>query len=396
MNKIYLDHAATTPVFPEVVKKMADLMTNHYGNPSSLHSSGREAKNYLEEARHHVADLMGAEDGEIFFTSGGTEADNLAILGSAARFPQGGHVVTSAVEHHAVLDTCTYLRKKGFDVTVLPVDKYGMVGAEEVKNALRKDTVLVSIMHANNEVGTINPIAEISKAVKENCGALFHVDAVQSYGKIDTDVNQLGVDLMSVSSHKINGPKGVGALYKRKGVILERVVHGGGQEKKLRSGTENLPGIVAMGLAAQLTKVRMPEDPMKWQAMRDRLIERILNEVPHSRLNGHPVMRLPQNTNFSFNFIEAEALLLHLDLLGIECSIGSACGAGEASHVLKAMGLEGMWLHSSLRLTIGFGNNMEQIEYVADKVKEKVELLRQASPYYDSKTGGSSGLKPLD
>lgn len=381
MHKIYLDNAATTPIAPEVIEAMTDLMKNHFGNPSSIHSFGREAKVYLEKARKSVADIINAEPEEIFFTSGGTEADNLAIIGLADR--QGkGHLITTAVEHHAVLDTCIYLSRHGFELTILGVDSYGMIDPEELKKAIRPDTFLVSVMHANNEVGTINPIEEIGRITRE-AGVLLHVDAVQSVGKIPVDVKKLGIDMLSLSAHKINGPKGCGALYKRKGVELTHITHGGGQERKMRSGTENLPGIVGLGVAADLAASHLEENIKDWQAMRDHLIKRVLSEIPDTKLNGHPTIRLPHNANLSFNYIEGEALLLHLDNEGIACSTGSACSSGsmEPSYVLKAMGLADGWMHSALRFSIGMGNTMEDMDRVADVLKAKTESLRQASPF---------------
>lgn len=381
MRKIYLDNAATTPVAPEVIEAMTDLMKYHFGNPSSIHSFGRDAKVYLDNARKSVAGIINADPEEIFFTSGGTEADNLAILGLACR-QEKGHLITTAVEHHAVLNTCVYLSKHGFDLTVLGVDGYGMVDPDELKKAIRPDTFLVSVMHANNEVGTINPIEEIGKITKE-AGVLLHVDAVQSVGKIPVDVKKLGIDMLSLSAHKINGPKGSGALYKNKGVTIENIIHGGGQEKNLRSGTENLPGIVGMGVAADLAASHLEENMKNWQVMRDRLIGRVLAEIPYSKLNGHPTIRLPHNANLSFNYIEGEALLLHLDMEGIACSTGSACSSSsmEPSYVLKAMGMNNELMHSALRFSIGMGNTMEDMDRVADILKAKTASLRQASPF---------------
>ncbi|MCL1816814.1 MAG: cysteine desulfurase, partial [Clostridiales bacterium] len=337
MERVYLDHAATTPPFEQVVDAMADFLRYHYGNPSSLHSFGSEAKTYLGQARQDVAELINAAPEEIFFTSGGTEADNIAILGSFAKTPKK-HLITSAVEHHAVLDTCEYLHGQGFEVTVLPVDEFGMVQPHILEQALRDDTFLVSIMHANNEVGTVNPIGELVQ-LAHAAGALFHVDAVQSVGKIEVDVAKLGVDMLTYSAHKINGPKGVGALYKRKGLELQRQIHGGGQEGKLRSGTENLSGIVGFGVAAAITRANWLKEAEFLCSLRDAFVKDVLQKIPDSRLNGHPTQRLPHNANLSFNYIEGEALLLHLDMQGIAASAGSACSSGTQapSHVLKAM-----------------------------------------------------------
>ncbi len=383
VDKVYLDHAATTPIFPEVVSEMSDFLLNHYGNPSSLHFCGRDAKNYLDQARGEVANLIGAASEEIFFTSGGTEADNIAVFGSAAVAKGKKHLITSAVEHHAILDSCKELEKEGFALTVLDVDEYGMVQPETLRQAIRPDTFLVTIMHANNEVGTINPIKELTEIAHQG-GALFHVDAVQSVGKIPVNVKDLGVDMLTYSSHKINGPKGVGALYKRQGLRIARRVYGGGQEKKLRSGTENMPGLVGFGKAAALTGERWQAEMAECRRLRDLLVETVLTNIPYSRLNGHPTERLPHNANLSFDYIEGEALLLYLDMQGIACSTGSACSSGSLSpsHVLTAMGLEDRWLHSALRFSLGYGVTEEQIRYTARILEEKVALLRQASPFY--------------
>ncbi|MCL2678102.1 MAG: cysteine desulfurase [Clostridiales bacterium] len=381
MRNIYADHAATTPLFPQVIDGMADFMRNHPGNPSSLHAMGREAKQYLERARDSVAALIGAPAEQVYFTSGGTEANNMAIFGTA-NLAGRGHIITGGTEHHAVLDSCLHLAKQGFEVTVLGADEFGMTDPQEVKRALRPDTVLVSVMHVNNEVGTVNPIAEIGALVRE-AGALFHVDAVQSAGKLAIDVNRLPVDMLTFSSHKINGPKGVGALYKRPEARLARLTFGGGQEKKVRSGTENLPGIVGFGLAADLTRKKMPVLTAEWAVLRDRLIRRVLEEIPHSYLNGHPEQRAPHNANLSCDFIEGEALLLILDSKGVCCSAGSACSSGSAepSHVLTAMGLSEGRKSSALRFSFGYGNTAEDVDYIIDVMKAGVERLRRASPF---------------
>ncbi|MDO4581188.1 MAG: cysteine desulfurase family protein [Bacillota bacterium] len=384
--QVYLDHAATTPVLPQVVDAMSDFMREHFGNPSSLHAFGADSKKYLERAREQVAALIGAPAEQLYFTSGGTEADNIAIFGCAMYQARQGrrHIITSAVEHHAVLESCEELAKQGFELTVLPVDEYGMVSVQSLREALREDTALVTVMHANNEVGTINPIRELA-ALAHQAGAVMHTDSVQSAGKIPCDVGELGVDMMSISSHKINGPKGVGALYKKPDIPLYRRVYGGGQEHKLRSGTENMPGIVGFGVAAEYAAAAWRRETAAWRELRDMLVSGVLNGIPYSRLNGHPSERLPHNANFSFDYIEGEALLLHLDLSGIACSSGSACSSGEMepSHVLKAMGLGNNWLHSALRFSLGYGNNAEQIAYTIQVLKDKVELLRAASPFYN-------------
>ncbi|MBM7868098.1 cysteine desulfurase NifS [Heliobacterium gestii] len=388
MRRVYLDHGATTPVHPAVVEAMVDCMQNHFGNPSSVHSFGREGKKLLEEARANVASLIGARPEEIIFTSGGTEADNLTIFGVArALRKKGNHVITSAVEHHAVLDACQALTKEGFELTVLPVDEYGMVRVEDVKAALKPETILVTIMHANNEVGTINPIKEIAQLVKAH-GAVMHTDAVQTVGKIPVDVNDLGVDLMSLSSHKIYGPKGVGALYIRKGTKLSPVTHGGGQERKRRPGTENLPGIVGFGKAAEIMARELPEEMGHMGRLRQRLIEGLLT-IPDVKLNGHPTERIPINVNVSIRYVEGESLLLMLDMKGIAGSSGSACTSGslDPSHVLLAMGLSHEVAHGSLRLTLGRDNTEEDIEYVLDVLPQIVERLRAMSPLYANKEG---------
>jgi len=387
MMKVYLDHAATTPVFPEVVEAMSSFMLEHFGNPSSIHLFGTEAKSYLEAARKAVADLMNAPAENIYFTSGGTEADNIAVFGCAYDQAENAgkrHIITSAVEHHAVLESCEELERDGFELTVLPVDGYGMVLPDSLRKALRKDTALVSIMHANNEVGTINPIKEMATIAHE-AGAVFHVDAVQSVGKIPCDVIDLDVDMLSCSAHKINGPKGVGALYKKDEINLHRRIFGGGQEKKLRSGTENLPGIVGFGIAAEMTRLIWQRRTAEWAVLRDRLMNGILNTIPHTRLNGHPTQRLPHNANISFDFIEGEALLLYLNMNGIACSAASACSSGlqAPSHVLSAMGLTGHMLSSGVRFSLGLGVDVQQIDYTLDILKDKVALLRNMSPFYD-------------
>jgi cysteine desulfurase len=381
-RKVYCDHAATSPAFPEVITGMAECMTNIIGNPSSIHSFGRAAKERLENARGQVADLIGAFPEEVFFTSGGTEADNLAIFGTMARFPEGGHLITTPIEHAAVLETSQYLAEHGYDVTYLPVDTEGRVNAEDVKKALRPDTRLISVMHVNNEVGTIQPVEEIA-AIAQEAGVACHIDAVQSLGRIEVDVNKIGCDFMTISSHKINGPKGVGVLYCKNGSKLVRRAYGGGQEHKLRSGTENLPGIVGMGIAASITKEIWQERAAANRLMRDHLLDRILKEIPYSYVNGSLTYRVPHNLHVSFSYIEGEALLLHLDMKGIAVSSGSACssGSGEPSHVLKAMRLPAERLQAALRITIGQGNTMEDMDYVADMMAAKVGLLRQLSPF---------------
>jgi cysteine desulfurase len=382
MRKVYFDNAATTPVYPEVAEFIKDYLINHWGNPSSLHAFGRDAKQHLEKAHAQVADTLDVQPEEIFFTSGGTEADNMAIIGTALR-AQKGHIITSAVEHPAVLSTCKYLAKNGFDLTILPVDSYAMVNPDELRKALRPDTILVSIMHANNEVGTINPISELGLICKE-AEVLFHVDAVQSWCKVPFTAENLNADMISLSSHKINGPKGVGALYKKSSVKLNRIFHGGGQEKKARSGTENMPGIVGMGLAAEISWRDLAKNMAKWQKLRDSLVSQVLEQIPYSRLNGHPLQRLPHNANISFNYVEGEALLLYLDMQGVACSSGSACASGStsASHVLVAMDIEPGFMTSALRFSLGYGNSQEDVDYTVEIIKDRVQFLRNASPLY--------------
>lgn len=379
--RIYLDHAATTPVDGEVVKAMLPYFTERYGNASSLHSFGREARDAVEKSRERVASLIGAESGEIIFTAGGTESDNIAIKGIAFREGKG-HIITSRIEHPAVMNTCRYLEKKGFDVTYLPVDEYGIVNPDDVEDAIRDDTILVTIMHANNEIGTIEPIDEISRITVKNDIA-FHTDAVQSVGKIPVDVGKTGVDMLSISSHKIHGPKGVGALYIRKGTKLEPIIHGGGHEYGLRPSTENVPGIVGLGKACEIADENMKEDMKRIVRLRDKLIRGVL-EIEESYLNGHPEKRLPNNAHFRFTAVEGESLLLSLDDKGIEGSTGSACSSKELkpSQVLMAIGLNEVQAHGSLRLTLGRENTDEEIDYTLEVLPGIVKKLRDMSPLW--------------
>ncbi|HWJ03190.1 MAG TPA: cysteine desulfurase NifS [Verrucomicrobiae bacterium] len=388
MRKVYLDHSATTPVDPEVAQLMLTYYTSKFGNPSSIHSFGREAKKALEDARAQVANLIGAQPEEIVFTSGGTEADNMAILGAAyANKRKGNHIITSAIEHHAILDTCKFLEKQGFKVTVLPVDQEGLVSVEDVAAALTPETILVTLMHANNEVGTIQPIAEIGKLLQGK-GIVFHTDAVQSLGKIPVNVQELGVNLLTGSAHKIYGPKGVGCLYIRKGTRIEALVHGGGQERRRRSGTENTPGAIGFGKACQLAGERLEQDSAFIADLRDRLLKGILDRIDHVKLNGHPTNRIPNNVNVSFEFIEGESLLLSLDMQGIAGSSGSACTSGslDPSHVLLAMGICHEIAHGSLRLTLGRENTQADIDHVLEVLPGIVGRLRAMSPLYDKFT----------
>jgi cysteine desulfurase len=385
MRKVYLDHSATTPVDEEVADLIRIYYTEKYGNPSSVHGFGREAKKALDEARLQVASLIGARPEEITFTSGGTEADNLAILGIAETSrSKGRHLIISAIEHHAVLETAEYLEKMGCELTILPVNAEGIVELDSVGKALRPDTILVSVMHANNEVGAIQPIEEIGRIVREH-GAVFHVDAVQTLGKLPVDVERLGVDLLTMSAHKIYGPKGVGALYIRKGVRISSLLHGGGQEKKRRSGTENTPGIIGFGKACEIAAQRMTEEAEKLKKLRDKLLNGIVERIDNVKVNG-PLgdWRLPNNVNVSINFVEGESLLLSLDMLGIAASSGSACTSGslDPSHVLLAMGLSHEVAHGSLRFSLGRQNTEEDVDYVLEHLPKIVERLRAMSPLY--------------
>ena len=388
MERIYLDHAATTPVHPDVLKTMLPYFTEKFGNPSTIYSYGQEAKAAVEDARASVAALISAEPEEIVFTSGGTESDNFALEGVAfANEKRGNHIITSSVEHHAVLETCKFLEKRGYYVTRLPVDGCGMVDPDAVKKAITPKTILVSVMNANNEVGTIEPIAEIGKITRE-AGVVFHTDAVQTTGHVPTDVNEFGVDLLSMSAHKLYGPKGIGALYIRKGKGLIPFMHGGEQEKRRRAGTENVPGIVGFGRAAEIARKEMPKELKRLTAMRDKLISGILERIENTRLNGHPVSRLPNNVNITIDFVEGESMCLNLDMEGICASTGSACSSGslEASHVLLAMGLRHEQAHGSLRFTMGKWNTEDEIEQVITALISTVARLRAMSPLLKNKS----------
>ncbi len=378
MRRIYLDNAATTAVLPEVVEAMLPYFTQVYGNASSIHGPGREAKRALENARRQVAKALNAAiPQEIYFTAGGSESDNWAIKGAAFAH-QRGHIITTAIEHHAVLHTCAWLEKQGFEVTYLPVDGYGRVTAAQVEAALRPDTILVSVMAANNEVGTIQPIAEIG-ALCRTKGVLFHTDAVQAVGAIPMDVQAMNIDLLSLSGHKLHGPKGVGALYIRKGVKVERLIHGGAQERGFRAGTENLPAIVGLGRAIEIAHANLAENAACMTVLRDRLIHGLMARVPGTRLNGHPTERLPGNVNLSFDKVEGEALLLRLDLMGVAGSSGSACTSGtlDPSHVLLALGLSEAAANGALRLTLGADTTAEEIDAVLDILPPIVADLRR-------------------
>lgn len=385
MQKVYLDNAATTKVRNEVVEAMLPYFTEYFGNPSSLHLFAREAGKGLDTARAQVAKALNAKPEEIIFTGGGSESDNMVLRGIPEAYKKKGkHVITSAVEHHAVLHTLEAMEKEGrVEVTYLPVDEYGMVTAEQVEKAIRPDTVLVSIMFANNEVGTIMPIEQIGETCKKY-GVLFHTDAVQAVGHVPVDVEKMHIDLLSLSGHKFHGPKGVGALYVRKGVRIPALILGGAQERRKRAGTENVPGIVGMGKAIELATSELEDNAAKMKVLRDRLIFGIPARIPDVKLNGHPTERLPNNVNFSIRFIEGESILLMLDLNGIAASSGSACTSGslDPSHVLLAMGLPHEVAHGSLRLTLSEFTTPEEIDYVLDTLPPIVEKLRAMSPLY--------------
>lgn len=381
MKRIYLDYAATTPVLPEVLEEMLPYFSEKFGNPSTLYSYGREAKNKIENAREIIANFIGAGQDEIVFTSGGTESNNYAIIGVAeALKDKGKHIITSQIEHHVVLYTCQELEKRGFKVTYLPVDKHCIISPSDVKSAVTDKTILITIMQANNEVGTIQNIEKIGEIAKER-GIIFHTDAVQTFGHIPVDVNKLKVDLLSASSHKIYGPKGVGYLYIKRGTKINKIIFGGEQERNLRSGTENVPGIIGFRKAVELAKIKMDEEAKRLKLMRDKLIKELL-KIPSTYLNGHPTKRLPNNVNISFKYIEGEALLLKLDLEGICAASGSACSSSSSSpsHVLMAMGIPPEICRSSLRFTLGIYTEEEDIDYVATTLKKVVEQLRKISP----------------
>ena len=386
MKRVYLDYAATTPVHPDVTKAMLPYLTDAFGNPSSLYSYGQEAKGAIEEARAKVADLIGAQDEEIVFTGSGTEADNFAIKGVAfANESKGNHIITSSIEHHAVIETCKFLEKRNFSVTYLPVDEYGLVDPRDVKKDITDKTILISVMHANNEVGTIEPIAEIGKVAKE-AGIYFHTDAAQTVGHIPVDVNELGVDLLSISAHKLYGPKGIGALYIKKGTKLIPFMHGGGQERRRRASTENVPGIAGLGTAAELARQGVSQEAPHLTRLRNQLIKGLLERIDHIRLNGHPLKRLPNNINVSVDFVEGESMLLNLDLESICASTGSACSSSslEPSHVLLAMGLSHEQAHGSLRFTLGKWTTEEEIGQVLEVLPRIVAKLRAMSPLLTS------------
>ena len=382
---IYLDNAATTRTRPEVVEAMIPYFSEYYGNPSSVYEFSSPCKEVIARARETIGRSLGAKTNEIYFTAGGTESDNWAIKATAEAYAaKGRHIITSKIEHHAVLHTCEYLEKRGFEVTYLDVDEYGTVKLEELKKAIRPDTILISIMFANNEIGTIQPIKEIGSLAKEH-GILFHTDAVQAYGHVPIDVDDCHIDMLSASGHKLNGPKGIGFLYIRTGLKTRSFIHGGAQERKRRGGTENVPGIAGLGKAVETAMATMEERAAKEQELRDYLIGRVTAEVPFVRLNGHRTRRLTNNANFAFQFIEGESLLIMLDMNGICGSSGSACTSGslDPSHVLLAIGLPHEIAHGSLRLTLSEDNTREEMDYVVEKIKEIVDRLRAMSPLYE-------------
>lgn len=382
---IYLDNAATTKTAPEVVEAMLPYFTESYGNPSSIYSIGSKAKEAVTNARERIAGTLGAKTNEIYFTAGGSEADNWALIATAEAYEaKGRHIITSKIEHHAVLHTCGYLEKKGYEVTYIDVDENGIIKLEELKKAIRPDTILISVMFANNEIGTIQPIAEIGAIAREH-GILFHTDAVQAYGHVPIDVNEMNIDMLSASGHKFNGPKGIGFLYIRTGIKNRSFLHGGQQERGRRAGTENVTGIVGIGKAAELAFSSMEERGKKELALRDYLIRRIDEEIPYSRLNGDAKKRLANNVNYSFRFIEGESLLIMLDMKGVCASSGSACTSGslDPSHVLLAIGLPHEIAHGSLRLTVSAENTMEEMDKTVEAVKEIVGKLRNMSPLYE-------------
>ncbi len=391
---VYLDHAATTYVKPEVLEEMLPYFSEKFGNPSSIYSLGRETKKAVEEARDRVAAALGAESREIFFTGSGTEADNWAIKGAAyANRKKGNHIITTAIEHHAVLHTCQYLESEGFEVTYLPVDENGLVSPQQVADAIRPDTVLVSIMFANNEIGTIQPIAEIGKITREK-GVIFHTDAVQAVGNVHINVKNMNIDMLSLSAHKFYGPKGVGALYIRKGIKVTNFLHGGAQERGRRASTENIAGIVGLGKAIELATANIDAYNKKLIELRDRTIDEVMKRIPYVRLNGDRYKRLPGNVNFSFEFIEGESLLLMLDMKGIAASSGSACTSGslDPSHVLLAIGLPHEIAHGSLRITFGEENTQEDVDYLLEVLPDIVGRLREMSPLYEKVKRGEKNV----
>lgn len=387
---VYLDHSATTPVKPAVLEAMLPYFTEQFGNASSIHQFGRPNKAKIAEARETLAKTLNAKTEELYFTAGGTESDNWALKSVAEAYrSKGNHIITTKIEHHAILHTAEYLEKNGCTVTYLDVDSDGLISLEALKAAITDKTILISVMFVNNEIGTVQPIAEIGRIAKEH-GVLFHTDAVQAYGNMPIDVNAMNIDLLSLSAHKVYGPKGIGLLYARQGVRLPNFIHGGAQERKRRAGTENVPGIIGFAKAAELAHEGLEGHMLHLKTLRDKLIDRVLKEIPYSRLNGHAEHRHPGNANISFEFIEGEALLLSLDMVGVAGSSGSACTSGslDPSHVLMAIGLTHEIAHGSLRLTMGDSTTEADIDYTVDQLKIIVDRLRQMSPLYEKITGG--------
>lgn len=384
-TKIYLDNAATTRTAQEVGDAMIPYFTENYGNPSSIYELGQRSKEAITTAREQIAEVIGAKPEEIYFTAGGSEADNWALKAACEAYEKKGkHIITTKIEHHAILHTCEYLEKKGVEVTYLDVDENGLVDLDALQKAIRPDTILISIMFANNEIGTIEPVKEIGMIAKEH-GILFHTDAVQAFGQVPIDVDDMHIDMLSSSAHKINGPKGIGFLYIRKGVKIRSFVHGGAQERKRRAGTENVPAIVGYGVAAKRAADTMEERTARERQLRDDFIKRVEKEIPYVKLNGHPDKRLPNNINFSFRFIEGESLLIMLDMKGIAGSSGSACTSGslDPSHVLLAIGLPHEIAHGSLRLSLGEDTTKEDLDYTLEQIKEIIQKLRDLSPLYE-------------
>ena len=391
---VYLDHAATTAARPEVVEAMLPYFTEKYGNPSSIYSLGSETKAAIAHAREVMATSIGTTSENIYFTAGGSESDNWALVATAEAYAsKGKHIITSKIEHHAILHTCDYLSSRGYEITYIDVDENGVIKLDQLKAAIRPDTILISVMFANNEIGTIQPIEEIGAIAKEH-GVLFHTDAVQAYCQVPIDVDKMHIDMLSISGHKINGPKGIGFLYIRKGVKIRSFIHGGAQERKRRAGTENVPGIVGLGKAVEMAVADMAERTAKEIELRDRMIDAIYKRIPYARLNGDRTRRLPNNVNFSFQFVEGESMLIMLDMAHICASSGSACTSGslDPSHVLLAIGLPHEIAHGSLRLTLGYDNTQEEIDSVVDEIEKIVARLRSMSPLYEDfikKTGGN-------
>ena len=382
---IYLDNAATTRTAPEVVEAMLPYFSEFYGNASTVYEFGGMSKEAISKAREIIADAIGAKENEIYFTGGGSESDNWALKATAEAYKsKGRHIITSKIEHHAILHTCEWLEQNGFEVTYLDVDEFGVVKLEELKKAIRPDTILITIMFANNEIGTIEPVAEIGKIAREH-GILFHTDAVQAFGQVPIQVDELNIDMLSASAHKLNGPKGIGFLYIRKGIKIRSFLHGGAQERKRRAGTENVPGIVGFGKAVELALNSMEERAKRECELRDYLMERVLKEIPFTRVNGDRTNRLPNNVNFCFQFVEGESLLIMLDMKGICGSSGSACTSGslDPSHVLLVIGLPHEIAHGSLRLTLGSDTTKEDMDTVVEAIKEIVTQLREMSPLYE-------------